>query len=180
VPAPPSPSAPDKTTAAPIPSAHPSAPEQVFATAPSHKHDKHAGKSAAANNQQAVAALRPAPSAAVARSAPISASAVAAAAPVPAANAAARPAVVSGAHSFAGAFAEGEQLFRAGDVDGALARYQEAARLNPSDAKTQRQIGKCYNRLGQRDRAVPFIKRYLELAPDASDADFFRAQLDAK
>ena len=30
-------------------------------------------------------------------------------------------------------------------------------------------IGKCYNRLGQHDRAVPYLKKYLELAPDASD-----------
>jgi serine/threonine-protein kinase len=186
---PPTPSAPppsnmpalEKATAVPIPNAHPPAPEQVFAAAPSHKHDRHGSKTSGGLNQQAVAAaIRPAPSAAVASSPQRSTPAVAAAAPARSAGFAAKPAAASGAHSFAGAFAEGEQLFRAGDVDGALARYQEAARLNPSDAKTQRQIGKCYNRLGQRDRAVPFIKRYLELAPDASDADFFRAQLDAK
>jgi hypothetical protein len=77
-------------------------------------------------------------------------------------------------------FAEGEALFRGGDVQGALARYQDAARANPSDAKAQRQIGKCYNRLGQRDRALPYLKRYLELAPDASDAAFIRAMIEQK
>jgi tetratricopeptide (TPR) repeat protein len=78
------------------------------------------------------------------------------------------------------AFAEGEALFKAGDVEGALAKYRDAERANPADAKTQRQLGKCYNRLGQRDRALPYLKRYLELAPDASDAAFIRAIIDAK
>ena len=34
---------------------------------------------------------------------------------------------------------------------------------NPCDAKAQQMIGKCYNRLGQHDRAVPYLKKYLEL-----------------
>ena len=79
-----------------------------------------------------------------------------------------------------GAFAEGEALFRGGDVEGALAKYLDAARANPSDAKVQRQIGKCYNRLGQRDRAMPYLKKYLELAPDASDAAFIRSIIELK
>ncbi len=94
------------------------------------------------------------------------------------------PAVSSGtapaAHSFAGVFADGEAAFRSGDIDGALAHYLDAAKMNPGDARTQRQIGKCYNRLGQRDRAEPYFRRYLQLAPDASDAAFIRADLDGK
>ena len=113
-----------------------------------------------------------------------------AAAAVAAAAAPAKPPVtptppsVSGtapaAHSFAGVFADGEAAFRGGDVDGALAHYLDAAKMNPGDARTQRQIGKCYNRLGQRDRAEPYFRRYLQLAPDASDAAFIRADLDGK
>ena len=76
------------------------------------------------------------------------------------------------------AFAEGEALFRSGDVDGALAKYQDAARANPSDAKAQKMIGKCYNRLGLHDRAVPYLKKYLELAPDAPDKAFIQAQIE--
>jgi hypothetical protein len=79
-----------------------------------------------------------------------------------------------------GALAEGDGLFRGGDVEGALAKYQEAARANPSDAKAQKMIGKCYNRLGQHDRAVPYLKKYLELSPDASDKAFIQAQIDQK
>jgi Flp pilus assembly protein TadD len=135
-----------------------------------HEHRPAKPVAVAANDQQAVAARASSPSheTTTPPAAPSAAAAVAKAQPA------------AGAHTFAAAFADGEQLLRSGDVAGALARYQEAARLNPTDAKTQRQIVKCYNRLGQRDRAVPFIKRYLELAPDASDADFYRAQLDGK
>jgi eukaryotic-like serine/threonine-protein kinase len=74
-------------------------------------------------------------------------------------------------------FAEAEALFKTGNVDGALAKYLEAAKADPHDALTQRQIGKCYNRLGQRDKAQPYLKRYLELRPDASDAAFIRAMI---
>jgi hypothetical protein len=74
-------------------------------------------------------------------------------------------------------FAEAESLFKNGNVDGALAKYLEAAKADPRDAVTQRQIGKCYNRLGQRDKAQPYLKRYLELRPDASDAAFIQAMI---
>jgi serine/threonine-protein kinase len=74
-------------------------------------------------------------------------------------------------------FAEAEQLFKAGNIDGALAKYLEAAQKSPNDARTQRQIGKCYNRLGQRDRAQPYFRRYLDLEPEASDAAFIKAML---
>jgi Flp pilus assembly protein TadD len=74
-------------------------------------------------------------------------------------------------------FKEGNALFQKGDVAAALAKYQEAARLNPSDAKTQRQIGYCYNRLGQHERAEPYLRKYLELAPNAADAAFVKAEV---
>jgi Flp pilus assembly protein TadD len=97
-------------------------------------------------------------------------------APPPAAPAAvaSRPAPTG----FAALVTDGDQLLRGGETRAALSRYEEAARLNPSDAKTQRQIGRCYSRLGQQDRAIPFFRRYLELAPDAPDAAFIRAILE--
>ncbi len=81
------------------------------------------------------------------------------------------------ARGFAAVFAEAEQLFKSGNDAGALARYLEAARLDTRDARTQRQIGKCYNHLGQQERAAPYLKRYLELEPGASDAAFIRAMI---
>ena len=145
----------------PIPPApEPPTPTIVAAAAPPAAHVAH-------HHEKAHAAAAPKPAMAIA-AAP-KATAAAATAPVAAPPAAPKS-----------AFAEGEMLFKSGDVEGALAKYQEAARANPSDAKTQRQIGKCYNRLGQRDRAQPYLKKYLELAPDAGDAEFIRAMLDGK
>jgi len=120
---------------------------------PAHTHKRHESHAAAA-----VAAPKP----------PVAAPAVAAPPPPPEA----RPAAPKTP------FAEGEALLRSGDVDGALAKYQEAARANPSDPKAQKMIGKCYNRLGQHDRAVPYLKKYLELSPNAPDAAFIQAQIE--
>ena len=141
--------------AAPIPPAPAPPPPTVLASAaPAHAHKRHE-----TSHPAAIAAARPAtPS-------------VAKATPEPAA----RPAVAPKSP-----FAEGEALFRSGDVEAALAKYLEFARANPSDAKAQRQIGKCYNRLGQRDQALPYLRKYLELAPNASDAAFIRAMLQQK
>jgi Flp pilus assembly protein TadD len=105
---------------------------------------------------------------------------VAAAAPVAASPSAAAAGSAPPPSAPKGALAEGDGLFRGGDVEGALAKYQEAARANPSDAKAQKMIGKCYNRLGQHDRAVPYLKKYLDLLPDASDKAFIQAQIDQK
>ncbi|HEX9102284.1 MAG TPA: tetratricopeptide repeat protein, partial [Polyangia bacterium] len=144
--------------AAPIPPApQPTPPTVLAAAAPARPHKKH-------EPHVAVAAVAPHAAAAPA----------AAAAPPP--PEAARPTATAPKTPFA----EGEALFRSGDVEAALARYQEAARANPSDARAQKMIGKCYNRLGQHDRAVPYLKRYLELSPDASDKQFIQAQIDQK
>jgi len=141
---------------APIPAAPEPPPPMVVASAAHSGHKRH----------------DPAHTVAVAKS---PAAPPVAAAPV--AAAASPPAVPSPPK---GVYAEGEALFRGGDVEGALAKYQEAARANPSDAKAQKMIGKCYNRLGQHDRAVPYLKKYLELSPDASDKAFIQAQIDQK
>jgi Flp pilus assembly protein TadD len=147
----------------PIPAAPDPSPPTLIASAVHVAHRKH---------EPAHAAGKP-----VVAAAPMAAAPVAAAAASPAA---APPAAAKPATAPKGAFAEGQALLRNGDVDGALAKFQEAARANPSDAKAQKEIGRCYNRLGQRDRAQPYLKRYLELAPDAPDAAFIRAMLEQK
>jgi len=79
------------------------------------------------------------------------------------------------AHGFAALFAEGQALFSSGDTEKAAARYEDAARVSPDNAVVHRELGKCYSRLGQRDRATKEYRRYLELAPNASDARFYRS-----
>jgi hypothetical protein len=155
----PTPPTPTPTTvAAPIPAAPEPSPPLVVASAAHATHRKH----------EPAHPGRPASPPPLAAAAPVAAS-PSAAAPTPPPPAAPK-----------GALAEGDGLFRGGDVEGALAKYQEAARANPSDPKAQKMIGKCYNRLGQHDRAVPYLKKYLELSPDASDKAFIQAQIDQK
>jgi serine/threonine-protein kinase len=67
------------------------------------------------------------------------------------------------------AFAEGRRLFLANDVTGAIARFEEAARLMPRDAEVQRQLGRAHMRAGNVAESVAAYRRYLELSPEAPD-----------
>ncbi len=67
------------------------------------------------------------------------------------------------------AFERGRAAFMAQDVEGAISAFEEAARLSPSDANVQKQLGRAYMRAGQRDRGVAAYRRYLELDPSARD-----------
>jgi eukaryotic-like serine/threonine-protein kinase len=67
------------------------------------------------------------------------------------------------------AFDDGRRLFLANDVSGAIRRFEDAARLMPSNAEVQKQLGRAYMRGGDVDRSVAAYRRYLVLAPDAAD-----------
>jgi tetratricopeptide (TPR) repeat protein len=67
------------------------------------------------------------------------------------------------------AFAQGQELYRAGDYAGALAAFQTAEQTQPTPA-AQYNIGRCYERLGQLPEAVAAFELYLALAPDTPDA----------
>jgi tetratricopeptide (TPR) repeat protein len=67
-------------------------------------------------------------------------------------------------------FAQGQELYRAGDFAGALAAFQTAEATQPSPA-AEYNIGRCYERLGQLPEAVAAYERYLAGAPAAPDHD---------
>ena len=67
------------------------------------------------------------------------------------------------------AFDEGRRLFLANDVPGAIGQFEAAARLMPSNADVQKQLGRAYMRGGDVQRSVAAYRRYLELNPDAAD-----------
>ncbi len=67
------------------------------------------------------------------------------------------------------AFDEGRRLFLANDVPGAIGQFETAARLMPSNADVQKQLGRAYMRGGDVQRSVAAYRRYLELNPDAAD-----------
>ena len=67
------------------------------------------------------------------------------------------------------AYDEGRRLFLANDVQAAIARFEEAARLMPRNAQVQKQLGRAYMRAGNVERGTAAYHRYLELAPNAPD-----------
>ncbi len=67
------------------------------------------------------------------------------------------------------AFDEGRRLFLANDVPGAIGQFEEAARLMPTNAEVQKQLGRAYMRGGDVTRSVAAYRRYLVLRPDAAD-----------
>ena len=71
--------------------------------------------------------------------------------------------------------AEAEQLLAQGQVAGACKKGEDERGLNPSFALVYRFLGKCYMRAGQPERARENFRRYLELAPDASDSAFIKS-----
>jgi serine/threonine-protein kinase len=67
------------------------------------------------------------------------------------------------------AFEAGRSAFLAQDFRGAIRSFEEAARLSPTDADVQKQLGRAYMRAGDITRGVAAYQRYLELAPSAPD-----------
>jgi hypothetical protein len=77
--------------------------------------------------------------------------------------------------------AKGSALFRRGDYDGALLRFNEAQRLYPS-AKIYFNLGQTYRKMDRVAEAVEAFEKFLAEAPDADparrkDAEKFLAEL---
>ncbi len=67
------------------------------------------------------------------------------------------------------ALEQGRQAMLGGDLSGAIAHFERAARANPNDAQVQKQLGRAYMRSGAVSRGVNAYRRYLRLAPNAPD-----------
>ncbi len=70
---------------------------------------------------------------------------------------------------------EAEKLLGQGDSGAACAKGEDAKRQGPKAPAVYKFLGKCYNRAGNAQRANENYRRYLELAPDASDGAFIRS-----
>ncbi len=68
-----------------------------------------------------------------------------------------------------GPFEEGRRLMLSGDLAGAIARFEEAARAAPSSARVQRELARAYMRAGNVAPGIAAYRRYLALAPSAPD-----------
>jgi hypothetical protein len=76
------------------------------------------------------------------------------------------------------AYKQGLQLYMRGDTEGALASLRAALAGNPGYPPTWRGLGLVYEKLGEKDQARAAYRRYLQLAPNAGDADKIRNRLE--
>jgi tetratricopeptide (TPR) repeat protein len=76
------------------------------------------------------------------------------------------------------AYKAGLQQYARGDTSGALATFRGSLSSNPGFAPTWRGLGLVYEKLGNKGQARSSFKRYLQLAPGASDADQIRDRLE--
>ena len=78
----------------------------------------------------------------------------------------------------AAALRTGMQQYMRGDNAGALATLRASASANPVYAPTWRSLGLVHEKLGNKGMAKLAFKRYLQLAPDAGDADQIRDRME--
>jgi predicted Zn finger-like uncharacterized protein len=64
---------------------------------------------------------------------------------------------------------QGNDFYRKGDVDGALAAYRQALKLDPEFSDVYKRLGILYMEQKRNDRAARSFKIYLQLKPQAPD-----------
>jgi len=62
------------------------------------------------------------------------------------------------------------RLYRDGQYAEAATAFGQALEVDPQMARAEKSLGACLEHLGRNDEAVAHLKRYLELAPGATDA----------
>lgn len=74
-------------------------------------------------------------------------------------------------------YRQGLQLFMRGDTSGALTALRSSIAANSSYAPAWRALGLVYEKMGDKDQARRSLRRYLQLAPRANDAEQIRNRL---
>jgi tetratricopeptide (TPR) repeat protein len=65
-----------------------------------------------------------------------------------------------------------------GDVDAAIARFQDAVRLRPNFAKARLLLAEAYEKKGDRAAAVKCYQEYLQVFPNAPDAKKIKKKIE--
>ncbi len=76
------------------------------------------------------------------------------------------------------AYKTGFQQYVRGDTNGALTTFKGSLSSSPSYAPTWRGLGLVYEKLGQKAQAKKSFLRYLQLSPNAGDADQIRSRME--
>ena len=78
----------------------------------------------------------------------------------------------------AAAYKTGFQQYVRGDTSGALATFKGAQSANPGYAPTYRGLGLVYEKMGNKTAAKLAFKRYLQLSPNAGDAEQIKDRME--
>jgi tetratricopeptide (TPR) repeat protein len=71
------------------------------------------------------------------------------------------------------------RLVKDEEYERSLALFAKAIELDPESAEIERSLAAALEKLGREDEAIPHLKRYLELKPDASDSQAVTAKIKA-
>jgi Flp pilus assembly protein TadD len=71
-----------------------------------------------------------------------------------------------------------EALLSSGHIAEACERAEAILERGPTTSACLEFLGRCYMRLGQKERARSYYKRYLALTPEGPDAVFIRAMVE--
>ena len=74
----------------------------------------------------------------------------------------------------------GNFYFRQGKYKAALNRFREATRYNPSFPEAFLRLGDAEEKMGDKQAASDAYQKYLELAPDAKNAESIKKKIVAK
>ena len=74
----------------------------------------------------------------------------------------------------------GNYHFKRGNYKGAVSRFREATRWNPSYAEAFLRLGESEEKMHNKQAAQEAYAKYLELAPDGKDAEAVKKKLAGK
>jgi Tfp pilus assembly protein PilF len=73
--------------------------------------------------------------------------------------------------------ADANEALEQGKVTEACALGEQALASSGASPGVYKFLGQCFMRLGERERAVAYYQRYLEMSPTSSDAVFIREMI---
>ena len=68
--------------------------------------------------------------------------------------------------------------FKKKNYDAAIERFKDAIRYKPNFARPHRLLGQCYEKKKEKQEAVGWYQKYLEILPAADDAEAIRKRIE--
>lgn len=72
----------------------------------------------------------------------------------------------------------GKYYLRRGNYDAAIDRLKDSIRYKSNYAEPHRLLGEAYEKKGEREEAVRYYKKYLEILPSAEDVEKVRKRIE--